>query len=132
MYCPKCGEENMGNPTYCKKCGTKLKNKEIAVNEPPKTNDKNKIIIIALVAVIVILIVGMLFVGGVFKSGTPQANASNSKNTTPSSSGMYLHHHLQNLQQHLLRHLLQHLHQLASLEVVFQQEAEMRIKHMLE
>ena len=86
MYCPKCGEENKGNPTYCKKCGTKLKNKEIAVNEPPKTNDKNKIIIIALVAVIVILIVGMLFVGGVFKSETPQANASNSKNTSPSSS----------------------------------------------
>ena len=85
MYCPKCGEENKGNPTYCKKCGTKLKNKKIAVNEPPKTNDKNKIIIIGLVAVIVILIVGMLFVGGVFKSGTPQANASNSKNSTPSS-----------------------------------------------
>lgn len=86
MYCPKCGEENKGNPTYCKKCGTKLKNKEIVVDEPPKTNDKNKIIIIGLVAVIVILIVGMLFVGGVFKSETPQANASNSKNTTPSSS----------------------------------------------
>ncbi|WP_407431825.1 hypothetical protein [Methanobrevibacter sp.] len=87
MYCPKCGEENKGNPTYCKKCGTKLKNKEI-INEPPKTDDnnKNKIIIIGLVAVIVILIVGMLFVGGVFKSETPQANASNSKNTSPSSS----------------------------------------------
>ncbi|WP_296797696.1 hypothetical protein [uncultured Methanobrevibacter sp.] len=86
MYCPKCGEENKGNPTYCKKCGTKLKNKEI-INEPPKTdNNKNKIIIIGLVAVIVILIVGMLFVGGVFKSETPQANASNSKNTSPSSS----------------------------------------------
>lgn len=86
MYCPKCGEENKGNPTYCKKCGTKLKNKEI-INEPPKTdNNKNKIIIISLVAVIVILIVGMLFVGGVFKSETPQANASNSKNTSPSSS----------------------------------------------
>lgn len=87
MYCPKCGEENKGNPTYCKKCGTKLKNKEI-INEPPKTDDnnKNKIIIIGLVAVIVILIVGMLFVGGVFKNETPQANASNSKNTSPSSS----------------------------------------------
>ena len=86
MYCQKCGEENKGNPTYCKKCGTKLKNKEI-INEPPKTdNNKNKIIIIGLVAVIVILIVGMLFVGGVFKSETPQANASNSKNTSPSSS----------------------------------------------
>ena len=68
MNCPKCGKENREDSQFCKECGALLKES----NEPAKTSyDKNKIIIIALVAVIALLAVGLIFGGGLFKSEVP-------------------------------------------------------------
>lgn len=65
MDCPKCGEKNSDNSKFCKQCGALLN------EDSPKTDNKNKIIIAALMAVIAVLAVGILFGGGLFKSEVP-------------------------------------------------------------
>ena len=67
MNCPECGEENQNDARFCRNCGAKLE------SAPPATSamDKNKIIIIAMVAVIVILAVGVIFAGGFLKGNVP-------------------------------------------------------------
>lgn len=67
MDCPKCGEKNSENAKFCKQCGELLNDNE----NSPKTDNKNKILIAALIAVIAILAVGILFGGGLFKSEVP-------------------------------------------------------------
>lgn len=68
MNCPKCGNENENEAKFCKHCGTPLNSVSKATT---KTTDKNKMIIIALIAVVAILAVGVLFAGGLFKSDVP-------------------------------------------------------------
>lgn len=68
MNCPKCGNENENEAKFCKHCGTPLNS---GSNATTKTTDKNKMIIIALIAVVAILAVGVLFAGGLFKSDVP-------------------------------------------------------------
>ena len=68
MNCPKCGNENENEAKFCKHCGTPLNSVSKATT---KTTDKNKMIIIALIAVVAILVVGVLFVGGLFNSNIP-------------------------------------------------------------
>ena len=68
MNCPKCGNENENEAKFCKHCGTPLNS---VSNATTKTTDKNKMIIIALIAVVAILAVGVLFAGGLFKSDVP-------------------------------------------------------------
>ncbi len=72
MYCPKCGEKLKGNPTHCKKCGNKLKNH--GPPEPPKAHDRNKILIIALIVVVIALVIGVLYAGGVLNNNVPLEN----------------------------------------------------------
>ena len=70
MKCPNCEELNDDTAKFCKSCGEQLESQPEPVKQ--KTGmDKNKIIIIALVAVIAVLSVGMLFAGGVFRSEIP-------------------------------------------------------------
>lgn len=68
MNCPKCGNENENEAKFCKHCGTPLNS---VSNATTKTTDKNKMIIIALIAVVAILAVSVLFAGGLFKSDVP-------------------------------------------------------------
>lgn len=70
MKCPKCGSENNDTAKFCKSCGEKLfsdENKIITHNK--NGDDKNKKIIIGLIAVVLILIAGVaLYASGVFGS----------------------------------------------------------------
>lgn len=70
MYCPECGEENADGAKFCKSCGAALESAPAPVTESKKY-DKNKILIIALIAAIVILAVGMIFAGGLLKGNVP-------------------------------------------------------------
>ncbi|MEE0936203.1 MAG: zinc ribbon domain-containing protein [Methanobrevibacter sp.] len=70
MYCPECGEENTDGAKFCKSCGAPLESGPDPVSGQ-KTYDKNKIIIIALIAVIAILAVGAIFAGGFLKGNVP-------------------------------------------------------------
>ena len=70
MYCPECGEENDDGAKFCKSCGAALENAPAPVTES-RTYDKNKILIIALIAAIVILAVGVIFAGGLLKGNVP-------------------------------------------------------------
>lgn len=69
MKCPNCGELNDDSAKFCKSCGEQFESQPVPVKQTGM--DKNKIIIIALVAVIAVLSVGVLFAGGVFKSEIP-------------------------------------------------------------
>ena len=71
MNCPKCGSENSDSSKFCKQCGAKLQSNSI-VSHSTGIDDKNKKIIIALIAIIAILAVGIiLYAGGVFGSNVP-------------------------------------------------------------
>ena len=70
MKCPNCGEENNPDSKFCKNCGNSLES-IVTPENTPKTLEKNKIIIIALVAVIIILAVGVIFAGGFLKGNVP-------------------------------------------------------------
>ena len=63
MKCSKCGSENSPGAKFCKSCGEPLDNIETA---NPK--NKNRTIIIALVAVIAVLAVGIVLASGVLNS----------------------------------------------------------------
>ena len=73
MYCPKCGEKVKSNQTHCKKCGNKLKNTN-TIEKPQKTYDKYKIGIIVLIVIVVALLIGVLYAGGVFNREIPLEN----------------------------------------------------------
>ena len=70
MYCPDCGAENSDGAKFCKNCGATLESSPAPVKET-KTYDKNKIIIIALIAVVVVLAAGVIFAGGFLKGNVP-------------------------------------------------------------
>ena len=70
MRCPNCGEENNPDSKFCKKCGESLEH-GVTPKNTPNTLEKNKIIIIALIAIIVILAVGVIFAGGFLKGNIP-------------------------------------------------------------
>lgn len=60
MDCPKCGTENSDNSKFCTNCGEKL-----SAPTTSAKNDKDKKIIIGLIAVIAIMLVGVaLFASG--------------------------------------------------------------------
>ena len=63
MKCPNCGWENKSSARFCEKCGTEL-------TQPSNTNNNNKIII-ALIAAVAILAVGVIFAGGFLNSEVP-------------------------------------------------------------
>ncbi len=66
MKCPKCGNENDDSAKFCKNCGNPLEAKA------PTGKNNDKVILIALVAIVAILIVCVLaFSGGLFKSDVP-------------------------------------------------------------
>ena len=71
IYCENCGERNNAESKFCKNCGTALKSSVVKVNPPTKKDDKNRIIILALIGVIAVLAIGALFAGGLFKSEVP-------------------------------------------------------------
>lgn len=73
MICPKCGEINNENAKFCKKCGESLESNPIQNTQ--KSTDKNKIIIVALIAIIAILAIGGLYVGGFLKGEIPLQTA---------------------------------------------------------
>ena len=58
MKCPKCGNENDDNAKFCKSCGEKLEKPAIA-------GDKNKKIIIALIAIVIILAGVVAYTSGI-------------------------------------------------------------------
>ncbi|WP_405315357.1 zinc ribbon domain-containing protein [Methanobrevibacter sp.] len=60
MKCPKCGSENSSGAKFCKSCGGPLEN-----TETTKTENKNRMIIIALVAAIAVLAIGVVLASGV-------------------------------------------------------------------
>ena len=60
MKCPKCGKENSDNAKFCTSCGNTLES---------KTKDNNKLIIIALVAIVIVLAGVAIYASGIF---TPQ------------------------------------------------------------
>ena len=70
MYCPECGEENSDGSKFCKKCGADLGN-NLAVEKEQTTFSKKKILIIALIAIVIILAVGVIFAGGFLKGNVP-------------------------------------------------------------
>lgn len=62
IYCSKCGSENDSSDKFCSSCGKPLNNTK--TNELPKINlDNHRIIIIALVAIIILLFIGILSTG---------------------------------------------------------------------
>ena len=66
MNCPKCGSKNSDSAKFCKQCGANLNSDTVG------SDDKNKKIIIVLIAVIAVLAVGIiLYAGGVFGSNVP-------------------------------------------------------------
>lgn len=69
MNCPECGEENNNDAKFCKNCGSELELVETTTTTPIR--DKNKIIIIALIAAVIILAVGVIFAGGFLKGNVP-------------------------------------------------------------
>ena len=69
MNCPECGEENNNDAKFCKNCGSELEPVETTTTTPIR--DKNKIIIIALIAAVIILAVGVIFAGGFLKENVP-------------------------------------------------------------
>lgn len=70
MYCPECGEENEDSSKFCKSCGADLDDNPAPVKEQTTFN-KQKILIIALVAIVIILAVGVIFMGGFLKGDIP-------------------------------------------------------------
>ena len=70
MKCPNCGEENNPDSKFCKNCGKSLES-VVTQENIPKTLEKNKIIIIALIAIVIILAVGVIFAGGFLKGNVP-------------------------------------------------------------
>ena len=70
MRCPNCGEENNPDSKFCKKCGESLEH-GVTPKNTPNTLEKNKIIIIALIAIVIILAVGVIFAGGFLKGNVP-------------------------------------------------------------
>lgn len=70
MYCPECGEDNADGAKFCKSCGAELESSPGPVKEQTKY-DKNKLLIIGLIAVVVILAVGVIFAGGFLKGNVP-------------------------------------------------------------
>ncbi len=70
MNCPKCGENNNNDSKYCKNCGTLLEDNHSSLKSLENL-DRNKVIIIALIAAIIILAIGVIFAGGFFKSNVP-------------------------------------------------------------
>lgn len=64
MDCPKCGTENSDNSKFCKNCG-----EELSAPTTSSKNDRDKKIIIGLIAVVAILLVGIaLFASGALGS----------------------------------------------------------------
>ena len=70
MYCPECGEDNADGAKFCKSCGAELESSPAPVKEQKKY-DKNKLLIIGLIAVVVILAAGVIFAGGFLKGNVP-------------------------------------------------------------
>ncbi|SDA37070.1 zinc ribbon domain-containing protein [Methanobrevibacter millerae] len=67
-YCKKCGAEIKDNALFCPQCGAKG---DLAVKKSEDKKDKNKYLIIGLIAVVAILAAGVLYASGVFNSETP-------------------------------------------------------------
>lgn len=69
MFCEECGTKNKQNATFCEKCGHLLKEKEPEkVVKPRQPMDKNqKITIGAVVAVIVALVAGYMYISSTLK-----------------------------------------------------------------
>lgn len=70
MKCPKCGDANESGAKFCKNCGEQLEG-DVELASTPKTYNKNRLIIIGLIAVVIVLTVGVLYAGGVFKTEIP-------------------------------------------------------------
>ena len=70
MYCQNCGASNDDNAKFCKSCGKALEN-DSKPAQIPKTNNKNNLIIIGLISVVVILIVCVIFAGGFLNGNVP-------------------------------------------------------------
>lgn len=70
MFCPECGETNADDAKFCRKCGEKLENESDSA-KVTNTFEKNKILIIALIAVVAILAIGVIFAGGFLKGNVP-------------------------------------------------------------
>ena len=71
VNCPKCGSENNDSAKFCKSCGAKLSNHDdlkIVTNKNKNKDNKNKLIIGGLVIVVAILVIILLYAGGVFGS----------------------------------------------------------------
>lgn len=67
-YCKKCGAEIKDNALFCPQCGAKG---DLSVEKSKDKKDKNKFLVIGLIAVVALLAVGILFASGVFNSETP-------------------------------------------------------------
>lgn len=89
IYCTECGNENNDSDKFCSSCGNPLNSTK--TTELPKISlDNHQIIIIALIAVIILLFVGILSTGfltpkiplstadfGYFEMGIPEGSSFN-------------------------------------------------------
>ena len=63
LYCPNCGEKNPENVDKCVFCQSDLNKVEIGTANPPK-KDNTKTIIIAIIAVAVAVVIGIIYYNG--------------------------------------------------------------------
>ena len=63
MKCPNCGKENTDTAKFCTVCGKTLKNEE-------KPKNKNKLIILALIALIIVLAGAIIYTSGILAPQT--------------------------------------------------------------
>ena len=85
-YCKKCGAEIKDNALFCPQCGAKG---DLAVKKSTnENNNRNKYLIIGLIAVVAILAAGVLYATGVFNSETPlqETNFGDFKMLAPTGS----------------------------------------------
>lgn len=68
MKCKKCGTENKNYARFCRTCGASLKTSIIQKNEK---REYNKIILITIIAILIILLTGVLYSGGIIKNDIP-------------------------------------------------------------
>lgn len=69
MKCPKCGKENSDNAKFCTDCGS-------AIESKPKSGNNNRLIIIALVAIVIVLAGVAVYASGIL---TPQVEFESKK-----------------------------------------------------